>query len=143
MLYIDASNDYAITKREVMVKGQTESYVNDNGELVWISLPAKLKIKLEKRDIHLAKTFDGRIVVFKSDDAVGTQKRYENSFGFSYLNVGQDRFLVSPRLNGGDIKVLSKILDLNLELANRSSKSLWMELLDVLAPRQKHAPLAA
>ena len=137
MLFIDASNDSLVLNREVMKKGQNESFVDDQGELVWISLPSKSKLKLQKRGLFLAKNQDGNVIVFKKNDPVGQTKRYDNSYSFNSIVVDGDRFLISPQLNNKDIRALSKYLKLKFEMINKNRISLFDSVLKFLFPKKK------
>jgi len=137
MLFVDASNDYVMTKREVMKKGQSESFVDDQGDLIWIALPGKWKLKLQKRGLCLAKDSQGNVIVFKKDDVLGKTKRYDSIYSFEKIEVAGDRFLISPQINNSDLRTLSKYLRLKFDKINKKRKSLLTMFLELFFPKKR------
>lgn len=110
VLFLDASHDSEKIAREALSHKQQKkgvSYCSDSGSLIWLALPRKMKTKLEKRNIHVAKTHEGIIVIYKKGDAVYANRRLEDSYHFHKALIEGDWYAFSPALN---TKEMSRVL---------------------------------
>lgn len=113
---IDGSKDPERIARESLnpeLQRKGISYCNNKGELIWLALPRKTKLHLERRSILAAKDTRGYIILFKRNDAVDQNNNYRESYHFHETQVGNDYFAFSNNFTHQDYRCIAKYLKIS------------------------------
>lgn len=113
---IDGSKDPERIARETLnqkLQKKGISYCSNKGELIWLALPRKIKMHLEKKSILAAKDSRGCIILFKQGDAVDQNNNYRESYRFYEAQIGNDHFAFSNTFTRQDYRHVAKHLKMS------------------------------